>query len=124
MSSYYRRLLREAARIDRIASERDACPPATYMPSATPASSPAALAKASAAAISKVAAHVGRYTPYLPLPRRARRMTPEGRRRQFGAFMAKCQAAYQDGTITADQLAALEARRHHVVDALASRGAI
>ncbi len=119
--SHYRRLLDE---IDEYIRQRDARPPATYTPRAVPAGGGDALAKATAAAVSRVTAHVGRYAPYLPLPRSARRMTPQARRKQFAEFMVKATAAYRAGTITADQLARLEARRHHVADALAARGAL
>ncbi len=37
--------------------------------------------------------------------------------------MQKALSAYREGRITGDQLATLEARQHHLVDALAIRGA-
>lgn len=36
--------------------------------------------------------------------------------------MAKALSAYREGRITGDQLATLEARQHHLIDALAVRG--
>lgn len=46
------------------------------------------------------------------------------RRRQVTSLMRKAQAAYQSGAITGEQLVAYEARRHQVVQTLASRGLI
>jgi hypothetical protein len=115
--SQYQTLLDE---LDRYVAARDSRPPATFTQRAAPADATATLAKASAA-VARAVAHVSRYARYVP-PRR--RMTPQARRQQFSEFTARVTSAYRAGTITADQLASLEAHRHRVADTLASRGAL